>query len=501
MDSKDNTDNKESCTFYLTKKRRFCRFRPKQGQLYCPEHSCIMGVNNDRKRIPCPLNPTHNCYEDDLEKHLKKCNVTKIKNASEQSVYFKKGINKDSCPEIVKSEEERICVKDLSSVQLSEMIDRVNKLFDAHVNKVNKVVIEHDCVRDEICGIQNEDLSSAFGMQAALRKELLQQASLVGQLDKLSLLTDGNCFVELGAGKGKLSHWIQKASVTCPNNSFVLVERSSVRYKMDSFHKQGGNESCFHRIKIDIEDLNLGCVPEVEKASSVIVVGKHLCGGATDMGIRCATNTLNSQSDTSASPSDSLTTDVSVHSVEHFGGSTLKTGSHGADDIDLDRSPVLQTSSPVDSLCKKNAQNENHVKTICGESAQKHSEDLDVKKLNEEIWEPPQKTLKLDENKRQLKGIMIALCCHHQCTWESYCGKDFMQSVGISPADFNLLTRLSSWATCAKLTAHHSPESDSSDRKSFPVIVRNLILTNGWEGSCLNHCYTEAVTICDNLHV
>lgn len=36
-------------------------------------------------------------------------------------------------------------------------------------------------------------------------------------------------------------------------------------------------------------------MPGVKDASNVIVVGKHLCGGATDMGLRCATHTLVSQ--------------------------------------------------------------------------------------------------------------------------------------------------------------------------------------------------------------
>ena len=33
-------------------------------------------------------------------------------------------------------------------------------------------------------------------------------------------------------------------------------------------------------------------MPGLESAGAITVVGKHLCGGATDMGIRCAVNTL-----------------------------------------------------------------------------------------------------------------------------------------------------------------------------------------------------------------
>ena len=48
----------------------------------------------------------------------------------------------------------------------------------------------------------------------------------------------------------------------------------------------------------------------------------------------------------------------------------------------------------------------------------------------------------------QLKGIMIALCCHHRCSWRSYVGKQFLQEQGFSREDFQLLTSISSWATC-----------------------------------------------------
>ena len=48
----------------------------------------------------------------------------------------------------------------------------------------------------------------------------------------------------------------------------------------------------------------------------------------------------------------------------------------------------------------------------------------------------------------QLRGVMIALCCHHRCSWQSYVGKQFLQQQGFSSEDFQILTLISSWATC-----------------------------------------------------
>lgn len=76
-------------------------------------------------------------------------------------------------------------------------------------------------------------------------------------MQRLNLLEDGVCFVEFGAGKGRddsstcldisillrfslnfipvsggLSHWVQKSVDTKPNTQFVLIDRSSVRYRV-----------------------------------------------------------------------------------------------------------------------------------------------------------------------------------------------------------------------------------------------------------------------------
>lgn len=32
------------CAFFLSKKKRFCRFRPNKDQKYCAEHAAALGV-------------------------------------------------------------------------------------------------------------------------------------------------------------------------------------------------------------------------------------------------------------------------------------------------------------------------------------------------------------------------------------------------------------------------------------------------------------------------
>lgn len=44
--------------------------------------------------------------------------------------------------------------------------------------------------------------------------------------------------------------------------------------------------------------------------------------------------------------------------------------------------------------------------------------------------------------------VLIALCCHHRCSWRSYVGRKFLQEAGIGPREFVILTKMVSWAVC-----------------------------------------------------
>ena len=43
-------------------------------------------------------------------------------------------------------------------------------------------------------------------------------------------------------------------------------------------------------------------------------------------------------------------------------------------------------------------------------------------------------------------GILIALCCHHRCTFDSYINMDYLQGLGIDKFEFDCMSRMSSWA-------------------------------------------------------
>lgn len=44
------------------------------------------------------------------------------------------------------------------------------------------------------------------------------------------------------------------------------------------------------------------------------------------------------------------------------------------------------------------------------------------------------------------RGLLIALCCHHRCSWDSYVGRERLERLGVDERLFTVLCRMSAWA-------------------------------------------------------
>src|SRR5277367_689978 len=76
---------------------------------------------------------------------------------------------------------------------------------------------------------------------------------------------------------GGLSHWIQLANKASLNCQYLLVDKSSVRYKMDRYHKSAEQGLSFERLKINIENLDLAEEQSLNGIQrSMVCMGKHL---------------------------------------------------------------------------------------------------------------------------------------------------------------------------------------------------------------------------------
>ncbi|XP_047443346.1 tRNA:m(4)X modification enzyme TRM13 homolog [Mugil cephalus] len=370
------------CSFFVAKKKRFCKMIVGKGKLYCGEHA-NMEEGGCSGRIVCPLDPNHTVTKDKLEKHLKRCNSRQ----RDSPVYYVENRNGGSA-----DEDEKLQQVSLSERSRTELESLVVKLKTAVKGlELDVDVLSHPVLQDELNNPKNGD--------SAL-KHLKQQSSILGHLEQLGLLGGGRCFVEFGAGRGKLSHWIHEALKTSegPENkdlTMLLVERCSTRFKVDGKHQDAGVQ--FERLQVDIQHLDLSKVPVLQKKKLPLVgVGKHLCGAATDMALRCL----------------------------------LESPRHGEEN-----EPPQKRLKPPESS--------------------KATDDPEPPESHPGPGPGP--------GPGPVLGIVVALCCHHRCEWRHYVGQRFFQQRGLGAAEFSAFCRMSSWATCGLRPANQDQTNHRRD--------------------------------------
>lgn len=57
------------------------------------------------------------------------------------------------------------------------------------------------------------------------------------------------------------------------------------------------------------------------------------------------------------------------------------------------------------------------------------------------------------KNNEEIKfsGLVLAVCCHNQCVWESFCGKKFFEELNIDSKMFYIIRSMTSWyVTCSE---------------------------------------------------
>ncbi|XP_034737986.1 tRNA:m(4)X modification enzyme TRM13 homolog [Etheostoma cragini] len=271
----------------------------------------------------------------------------------------------------------QVSLSERSRSELQSLLDKLKTAVSGLQCEVEDSVLSHPVLQEELNNPKNGD---------SAHKHLKQQSSILGHLEALGLLGRGRCFVEFGAGRGKLSHWIHEALKTretpeTPEDlQLLLVERCSTRFKVDGKHQDVGVE--FERLQVDIQHLDLSKVPLLrQKKLPLVGVGKHLCGAATDLALRCLMQTPRPRDQTDPPPKR------------------------------------LRTSEP------------DPVPLV-------------------DVAAAPGPVVGVAVAPGPVVGVAVALCCHHRCEWRHYVGQRFFLQLGLGPREFAAFCRMSSWATC-----------------------------------------------------
>ncbi|KRT83532.1 hypothetical protein AMK59_4663 [Oryctes borbonicus] len=262
------------CKHFVVRKKRFCKMTVKTGKEYCGEHMPNSGnITGDESkkdlRVVCPLDRKHTCYAHNLSKHLKMCNARPKPSVP----YIARGIN---CGEVIPETGERCKLNSqtLDSYTVEEIrgvIEKILKLHDDILKiDITEKILQHPLLENEVAKPELGDKS---------KKHLYQTSSLLGYLKEYDLFQPDTGFIEFGAGKGKLSFWMANALEGINNSVVLLIERASLRHKMDN--KLDKSSGKVQRIRADIGDLVLQHVETLKRVKGIVGVTKHLCGDAT----------------------------------------------------------------------------------------------------------------------------------------------------------------------------------------------------------------------------
>ncbi|KAJ6729317.1 hypothetical protein OIU85_020257 [Salix viminalis] len=280
------------CKFWLPKKNRFCANSPLNDSQFCGNHK----LRSIEQWIPCPIDPSHSVLKENLGGHVKRCPLLKQAQSLSLQPFYQKGINAGNEEEEdnVSSEMKRSAVYSMTVTQLCKLI---NKIESVHASTCKDILESYKV--PEACNMWiKREVDRKLPFQ---EKHVAQQASILGNLEDFGVIkssvgskegdNQGFCsensnsvhaVVEFGAGRGYLTQML----ADCYGfDTVFLVERKSYKLKADRSLRQ--KESLIlERLRIDIEDLNLNAVESL-RGIPYLAIGKHLCGPATDLTLRC----------------------------------------------------------------------------------------------------------------------------------------------------------------------------------------------------------------------
>lgn len=288
----------DQCMHMIEKKKRYCSFERMHGSLYCGNHRSEHESTYQRTRVPCPIDPSHTVYSEDLAHHVKICNKLQYLQNLHSASFYSNGINSNhsTVPTAMSRSTTEIDEIDLHSFR-SHIHLKYHELFQDCPIPFQRL---HHPAMDALV---ESKVQQGASLGATIR-HINQQASIIGHMDQVHMLhhPEQKIWIEFGAGKGKLSLVLNEILSSEPSeeeqaqptknysDNFYLIDRGNARGKAD----------VGSRIRIDIRDLRLSGLspfqfdsrdgkeaPSRPKHPSVIALSKHLCGAATDLTLRC----------------------------------------------------------------------------------------------------------------------------------------------------------------------------------------------------------------------
>ena len=264
---------KAGCMLWSHKKRSFCKNTREPHQYFCAFHIASRGDLTGK--MPCPLDPRHSIRPAKAFAHVHIC----------QSRPGVTAITKDpiaSCSDMHCISEQEIRMRCSDVEYLRTLLAKV----DAASKALN--------VSPTACSsLQRHAVASGSKKE----KQKMQLEALAKQIIAMTTDTERSEFVAIEAccGRGRLSAAVAAELARETNNTgsahFVMIDRATLRKKAD-VNISPGPRGSVQRLTQDLSKVTIESILDNDAISvphgiPIILFGKHLCGSATDFGIRC----------------------------------------------------------------------------------------------------------------------------------------------------------------------------------------------------------------------
>lgn len=125
----------KQCHFYLKNKYRLCNVTRSKNSLYCGVHRPA-SENNGRERIPCPIDPSHTCWKDQMNQHILICPTSKDVELMQKQPFYclncngGKEITSSSTTKEKEEEVEDEGEVDLSPIDGAALCEKIIRVFE-----------------------------------------------------------------------------------------------------------------------------------------------------------------------------------------------------------------------------------------------------------------------------------------------------------------------------------------------------------------------------------
>ncbi|MEQ2309238.1 hypothetical protein AMECASPLE_036550, partial [Ameca splendens] len=139
------------CSFFVQRKNRFCKMIAGIGKRFCGEHATMEEGDGGSRRISCPLDPKHTVSEDNLEKHLKKCNSRE----KPKPGYYVENINAGQADKDQKLQQVTLCER--SRAELEALVEKLKTAVEGLQGDVEDRTLSHPILQEELLNPMNGD--------------------------------------------------------------------------------------------------------------------------------------------------------------------------------------------------------------------------------------------------------------------------------------------------------------------------------------------------------